>query len=88
MISTSGNSVSINSLSLRKSFWFALNMIALGLIFFEQAVSEAKGTSYVSIILTATLVASFKGDSILSFLRSRLSPLLSSKFFETKKGER
>ena len=75
MISTSGNSVSIESLSLRKSFWFALNMIALGLIFFEQEVSEAKGTAYASIILTSIFVASFKDDSILSFLRSPLSPI-------------
>ena len=75
MISTSGNCVSIESLSLRKSFWFALNMIALGLIFFEQAVSEAEGTSYASIILTSTLVASFKDDSILSFFQSPLSPI-------------
>ena len=81
MISTSGNSVSIESLSLRKSLSFALNMIALGLIFFEQAVSEAEGTSGASIILTSTFVASFKDDSILSFFQSPLSPICSPDVF-------
>ena len=63
-------------------------MSALGLIFFEQTVSEAEGISWASCVKSSTWLPSLKGKSISSFSKVYSAPILFLTFFSPKKRER